>query len=185
VAGGSAEMSLRWDKDTYQFQNFLLQSTAAGLGNVQEIRAEGIISLDGKKNFNLQISNLKLHNWGQTFKYPIPFDGRLSMDLQLQGEAMQPEISSTFTILDGHYNQFPFQRITGKIDYQNERLRSDIAFRRTDLDSLTFSASLPVQLSFSQPADTFFYLQKPLEIRMHTDHIPLTLLEPFVLIIRK
>lgn len=170
--GRQSRITLRPD-DSYVLENLCLRS------GEQSIEAQGVLSLAGKVNLNLQMRNVGLAGMAALAEIPSKVGGKLNVTAQLSETASSPELRGEFDIEQGNLADFTFARWTGHFSYNEERLSWDYKLQREDNTSLQGEGFLPVNLAFDYEGERIF-MDRPIRFQTDTQNLPIALVEAFV-----
>jgi translocation and assembly module TamB len=168
TANDSALILLADDK--YSISNFDLENDTGS------ISLDGYYATDNSADFKLNISEFDLAQLNR-FKLIQPeIEGILFFDSDIVGNLENPNVTVAFSIRQPQFNNLPLQNISGNLNISANRLFSEFQIIRNELEKISGSAELPVDLT---SADNIFPVDEPLEINLEINDLELQFVEEF------
>ncbi len=157
------------DQNKYIVENFRLASGS------QIISAQGKFSLTGKEDFSVKIEKFDVGALTENLVLPLNMSGVLSLNMDLKGTAENPVLDGSFTVNEGSFNAFEYNRFTGELDYEEKQFKWVLNLIHEKEDSLVIDGYLPVNFSFADTNHPGILKNKPMEIQIKTDRFPISL----------
>jgi translocation and assembly module TamB len=168
LIGGSPDMAVVIDEDSYLFQNFKI--TGVDESPRVELALEGLVSLTGEEDIRLSLSGLTLDNLNSIFGPKMDIGGVLSLDAGITGTAGSPEISGEFRVIDGHLSNHRFDEFNCRVKYQSDSLAWHAGLQLSEDHEVTTSGYAPVSISL--PDSVTVMTEVPMRADLKADSIP-------------
>lgn len=168
-SGGSDSMKVVVSKNRFMFTDFELASED------QYLRADGYLDLIGESDFQLVLHNLSLSKFSELAEVPI--GGSLSMAVKLNGNLEKPEIIANIALENPKFDKVELHKIELTSNFINDSLNVDFGLFRTEQESLSVSAIIPLSLSKKNPG-----IKKDAQLfaELYSDGIDISFAQDFV-----
>lgn len=167
------------DGKNYTVKNFSMVSP--GVDTLQSITANGIISLQNKEDFQLNISNIYLPELAKVFNLEQKLEGLFSANMNLNGTAQNPVLESQFQLKNGMVQDFRFSNFEGDIHYNNKQLATNVNIVAFDSGFAKLEAKIPALFRLdSMKFSVIENSNSPLQANVKVQKLPLSLINAFL-----
>ena len=132
------------DSVSYKVDNFKLASNQSDTAHF--ISAQGTISRNAAEDFDLQVANVDLAQLAQLFGQDANVKGFLGLNVNLSGIAESPVIKGNFKLDRAVLNDYEFNTFGGTVDYENQRLNTEMKIVPKDSGRIELTGTIPLQL---------------------------------------
>jgi translocation and assembly module TamB len=136
---------IQLDAKNYRVENFNMVSDHNELE--QFISADGTISLIGEQDFHLAISGLNLENLMLLLEQEQPLSGFFGIEIDLKGNPDSLLLDSRFSISEPAFDKLKLKEISGKIEYESNRVFVETLVATDDSGKIEMSAAIPMEIN--------------------------------------
>ncbi|MBT8387138.1 MAG: translocation/assembly module TamB, partial [Ignavibacteria bacterium] len=147
------KIDVSYSKNQFNFNQFNLAH------NNGEIILSGMLSTEGKQDFNLKLKNIGAKDLSTDF-FALPPDismhGLINLAAQLNGVADFPELTLNLNIDSLDYKNQPLGSLSSSIEFANQQLIAEVKLVNESLrkykPNLIFSGNIPIDVSLNRGA---------------------------------
>jgi autotransporter translocation and assembly factor TamB len=116
----------------------------------QNVALQGVIAFAGPQDLTGRIQALRISDFSSYFPQAAHLNGLLSADLAVRGSASAPTISLSTDVNRLDIDRVAYARIAARLSYRQGQAQAQTTITQDPAHSLEGSATLPMQLSWSQ-----------------------------------
>lgn len=149
------------------------------VGGNQRVAADGAWFPGGGGELQIDVTSLSLDALFADDNAMARFGGTLDAKATLSGSRTQPIVTGELSIVDGRVWRTPFERLAGRVDYEDNQFRIDLRLDQSPGVFLTAAGRLPADVVTSGRQST-----GPVEIQLRSSTVSLGLLEGTTSVVR-
>jgi translocation and assembly module TamB len=143
----------------------------------QQLQLSGQGGLSGTQDLQLHVDRLSLASLMTRQPHPPDVEGFLTVDVQVQGTAAQPRLTSTLDVAGLRIAKQKYAGLSAALGYDNQRATVDMTFNQDATHSLKANGTLPLTLSWEESVRT--EVQGDLALQTHSAGLNLAFLNAF------
>ena len=146
----------------------------------QYVTAQGTISRIGDEDFQLKIANIHLAWLTELLQMETKASGLLNLNLNLNGPAGSPLIKGDFGLRQAVFNDYALTKLEGTVNYQDNRLKTEVQVVPRDSGEIAFTGTIPLQLHLDS-MNFNFDPKDSVDALLIVERFPLTALNAIVM----
>lgn len=172
--GGSDSTTIKYADKTIDIRNLLITAS-----NDKFLRAEGVFSLKGPENLDVEVSNLDMKNINNLLGGTFPVAGKLDAQLKMTGTSASPIINGELTIDKLIAKERTIDQFKTSLVYQGDSISLNAGIMIED--TLRFEGTgagryhLSFEDSLKMPSES-----DPMRVKLLMNRLDMSLIAPFV-----
>ncbi|SHE96885.1 Autotransporter translocation and assembly factor TamB [Mariniphaga anaerophila] len=137
-------VTIEIEDQKYRVTNFRMASISSE--SEEFISINGLINSTGTQNFQMEIKNLNLEEFGQLLNVEQPVSGTFNTRLNFQGKHDSLIMNTNYLVTDAEINKLRIKNISGELAFANNQLNLKTLVAPNDTGKIEIASAFPLQV---------------------------------------
>jgi len=172
--GGSDSTVIYLGPEWYRIENFIL-SSEDNTDSVQSLSVDGLYNFSGSEDLRVRLRSFSAGGLSKISSDLPALDGVVDLSAHLTGTAENPELELEIMIHDGVYEDIRLNVLRGRIDFRQDSLAVNLAWRPDGKDSFQVKGFIPLEMRLDEPMGAIIEDQE-MELILSGEGLPLSVI---------